>query len=118
MISGRGRDASMRSSRGKSSKRSERRPNGNVSNTTASGRASAYASSSRSRRRARNASSIGLNSPSRSGVKLASDTRTGGSCTTRTPLGIRPPIGMPPLTRCVSNPREAIASAMSRARIR
>ena len=53
MISGRGRDASMRSSRGKSSKRSERRPNGNVSNTTASGRASAYASSSRSRRRAR-----------------------------------------------------------------
>ena len=25
---------------------------------------------------------------------------------------------MPPLTRCVSNPREAIASAMSRARIR
>ena len=45
-------------------------------------------------------------------MKLASETRIGGSCTIRTPRGMRPPIGMPPVTMWTSHPASARASAL------
>jgi hypothetical protein len=118
MTSGRGAEISMRSSSGINSKRSDRRPNGNVSKITAEGFTASYVESRRSRLESRYASSIGTKLASRSGMKLASDTRIDGNCTTLTPRGIRPPMAMPPLTSVTSNPTSASASAMRRARIR
>jgi hypothetical protein len=118
MTRGRGFVASIRSRSGMSSKRSDRRPNGNVSKITAAGSTASKVAMSCSDREARYASSIGVKLASRSGMKLASETRIGGNCTTFTPRGMRPPIAMPPLTSVTSNPMSASASAMRRARIR